>query len=299
MSMPRVPHRWLTNVAPWLFVVLWSTGFIAAKFALRHAPPFKLLFLRGALSCAMFMALAGITGARFPTARLAWRQFKVGLLLQGAFLGGCFFAISHGMPAGWVALITGTQPVLTAIHAAVSQGERISAAKWLGISMGFAGVCLVLMPNTHGQSFGWIGLLGAVVGLLGITAGSIAQNRARDDGVDLLTSAVWQYVALTVLAAAMSWFTETAPVDWSLSLIAGLMWLVVGVSTAAMLLLLFMLKGGEATKVSTYFYLVPVITTLQAWALFDEPLQPSILLGMAITVLGMLLFLKAPSALPH
>lgn len=283
----------LVLVAPWLFVLLWSTGFIAAKYTVQHAPPFKLLFLRGLFSCIVFFVLSFAMRLNFPSLKGMWAQFKVGLLLQGAFLGGCFFAISYGMPAGLVALVTGLQPLLTAIYVSLRQRKQLSRMKWLGISLGFAGVYLVLSPTSHALSFNAVAFSAALLGLVGVTAGTIVQNQVKADG-HIMTSTLFQYVALTLFAGLVALLIETGEVAWSFEFAFGLLWLVIGVSTAAILLLLFMLQRGEATTVATYFYLVPVCTSLMAWGIFGEPLTSVILTGMGVTVLGMLLVLKQP-----
>jgi drug/metabolite transporter (DMT)-like permease len=226
-----------------------------------------------------------------------WSQFKVGLLLQVAFLGGCFFAISHGMPAGLVALVTGTQPLLTAIYATAVKGQKLPKLTWVGIALAFAGVFLVLSPASHELTFGPMALVGALIGLLGVTTGTIAQNSAKADG-HILTSTLFQYVALTLSAGLIALCTESVEVVWSAEFAFGLLWLVVGVSTAAILLLMFMLQRGQATTVATYFYLVPVATAFMAWLLFDEPLTGIILTGMGITISGMLMVLKRKSRRP-
>lgn len=291
MHAQQSKNNFLVSVAPWLFVILWSTGFVAAKFTIQHAPPFKLLFLRGLFSCLVFLSISVAMRMKFPSLKGMWTQFKVGLLLQGAFLGGCFFAISHGMPAGLVALVTGTQPLVTAVYVSLRKRKRLSFTKWLGIALGFAGVFLVLSPASHELTFGIVAFTGALIGLLGVTAGSIVQNQVEADG-HILASTLFQYVALTLSTGLIAFMTETQEVAWSPEFAFGLLWLVVGVSTAAMLLLMFMLQRGEATTVATYFYLVPVSTSLQAWAIFGEPLTSAILVGMAVTVVGMLLVLK-------
>lgn len=281
----------LVAAVPWLFVLLWSTGFVAAKYAVQYSPPFKLLFLRGLFSCLVFLGLSLAMRVKLPSFQGMWSQFIVGLLLQACFLGGCFFAISQGMPAGLVALLTGTQPLLTAIYASMFQGKNLSKLTWAGIALGFLGVFLVLSPANHELSFGMLALVGALIGLLGVTAGTIAQNRIVPDG-HILASTLFQYVALTLAAGLVALGTESRPITWNMDFALGLLWLVVGVSTAAMLLLMFMLQRGEATTIATYFYLVPVATTLMASMLFGEPLTGAILLGMGITVSGMLLVLR-------
>lgn len=294
MHVEQLKKGLLVQVAPWLFVLLWSSGFIAAKYTVLRAPPFKLLFLRGLFSALVFLALALAMRVKFPSLKGAASQFRVGLLLQGAFLGGCFFAMSHGMPAGLVALVTGLQPLLTAAYSALLKGQRMTLGKWAGVLLGFVGVFLVLSPTSHQLSFGVVALAGAVAALMGVTAGTVVQNQVKPDG-HIVASTVFQYVALALSAGLVSLFTETSPVAWSAEFAAGLAWMVVGVSTVAMLLLLFMLRRGEATTVASYFYLVPVVTTLMAWLIFGEPLTAGVLMGMAVTIAGMLLVLRSPS----
>lgn len=279
------------TLVPWIFVFLWSTGFIAAKFTVQYAPPFQLLFLRGAFSCVVFLLMAIVTGVKFPSPKGAIHQLQVGLLLHSVFLGGCFYAIHRGIPAAIVALITGLQPVLTAIYVSVFEKHRLNLRRWAGVLVGFTGVFLVLSPGKQPFHIEPWALASALLGLLGVTAGTLYQKKVHNDG-HVLTATFFQYVSLTLSMGLLSYATETQATQWNLSFILGLIWLVIGVSVTAILLLIFMIRSGESTKVATYFYLVPVLTAIEAWVLFGETVTGTTLLGMGVAIVGMLLVLR-------
>ncbi len=278
-------------LVPWIFVFLWSTGFIAAKFTVQYASPFQLLFLRGALSCMVFLLMAVVAGVKFPSPQGAIHQLKAGLLLHGVFLGGCFYAIHRGMPAAVVALVTGLQPVLTAVYVSVFNGYRLNLRKWAGVVVGFAGVLLVLSPGKHQFQMDLWALGSAMLGLFGVTAGTLYQKKAHNDG-HILSATFFQYVSLTIPMGLLSLATETQATQWSPSFVLGLIWLVIGVSVTAILLLIFMIRSGQSTEVATYFYLVPVLTAIEAWALFGEAVNGATVLGMGVAIIGMLLVLR-------
>ncbi|MBB6056217.1 DMT family transporter [Tolumonas osonensis] len=276
----------LAFFVPMLFVFLWSTGFIAAKYTIQYSPPFTLLFLRGLLSCIVFLAIVLVSKVQFPSLNGMIAQLKVGFFMHVVFLGGCFFAIHKGMPSSLVALITGLQPILTAVILATVHKQSMRLMKWLGIVIGFIGVFLVLSPGKHSFHLALIPLLSSIIALIGVTIGSLYQKKIKPDG-HILASTFFQYVSLTVIMGAISYFTEPGSVSWSFSFVAGLLWLVVGVSVAAILLLVYMIQVGESTKVATYFYLVPVVTAIEAWILFGETITLQTVLGMVVTILGM------------
>jgi drug/metabolite transporter (DMT)-like permease len=273
---------------PILFVFLWSTGFIGAKFTVAYAPPFTLLFLRGLLSCVVFLALILIARIRVPPLKSIIEQLKAGFLMHTLFLGGCFYAINQGMSPALVALVTGLQPILTAVILSASKKTTMTRLRWLGVLIGFMGVCLVLSPGKSSGHIAFIPLVSSVIGLLGVTTGSLYQKKVNSDG-HILSLTLFQYVSLTVVMGILSFVFESEPVAWSLSFIAGLVWLVIGVSVSAILLLIYMIRLGESTKVATYFYLVPVVTALEAWVLFDEPITSGTAAGMLTTIVGMVL----------
>ncbi|EXH74124.1 DMT family transporter [Acinetobacter sp. 216872] len=289
MNMTKKGGMGITFFVPMVFVLLWSTGFIAAKFTIAYAPPFKLLFLRGLLSCLVFLVMVLIARVKFPPVKSIIEQMKAGLLMHTLFLGGCFYAINQGMSPALVALITGLQPILPAIILSFSDQASMSRMKWLGVVVGFVGVCLVLSPSKTSNHVELIPLISAVLALVGVTTGALYQKKVNSTG-HILSLTFFQYVSLTLVMGILSYFFESdTVVAWSLSFIAGLVWLVVGVSVSAILLLIYLLKIGEATKVTTYFYLVPVATALEAWLFFAEPITMGTAVGMLTTIIGMVL----------
>ncbi|WP_348695860.1 DMT family transporter [Duganella fentianensis] len=291
MASSAHPSHLIERSAPWLFVFLWSTGYVAVKACVQYAPPFKLLLWRGGLSALVFLALALVCRVRFPSPRGMAQALLAGLLMQTLFLGGCFYAMSRGLPAAVTALITGLQPVLTALYVSTAQRQRLGGQAWLGIAVGFAGVYLVLAPGLQpGGLDGWA-IMAACIALLAVTTGTLYQKQLPADG-HVFASAFFQYVAVSVIMALVCLFDDSAPVQWQATFVFGLLWMVLGVSVSAVLLLIYLIRRGEATRVATYFYLVPVVTALLGWLLFGNVLTSTTLAGMALAVLGMLLVLR-------
>lgn len=279
-------------LVPWIFVFLWSTGFIGAKYTVAYSEPFFLLFLRGILSCVAFATLAFLAKAKWPTKNTAIKQLTTGLMIQAMFLGGCFKAIHLGMPTAFVSLVTGMQPILTTIILTSLYKKRFNTMQWFSMSVGFIGVFLVLKPNSGlDSSVQFAAIFSSVIGLLGMTIGSLYQKRFKGDG-HILTQVFFQYVSLTLIMGCLTLVFEQQQAEWSVSFILGLSWLVFGVSVSAILLLMFMIDNGESTKVATFFYLVPVFTAIESWLLFDEGISVTALTGMVFTLLGLILFLR-------
>lgn len=182
--------------------------------------------------------------------------------------------------------------MLTSVITVALDGKRLPATSWLGIGLGFVGVYLVLSPGQHHFDMDGWALVSAIIGLLGVTLGSLYQKRAGAAG-DMLSGTFFQYVALSVSMGILAMLFKSEPVKWSLPFALGLAWLVIGVSVTAILLLLYMVRSGESTKVATYFYLVPVVTAVETWALFGESITGMTLVGMAIAIAGMLLVLRS------
>jgi len=295
------PHRLWLAIMPLLFVALWSTGFIGAKFGLPYAEPFTFLFIRFALTLTLLVPLAHWLSGEWPRGPALWGHIAVsGLLVHGAYLGGVFYGIYLGMPAGLASLLVGLQPLLTAGLAGPLLGERLAMRQWLGLALGLAGVILVLGGKLDPgeslfQGFG-LGALGAVlVALLGISGGTLYQKRYCT-GMPLLSGTVVQYLAAATLLGLGALLFEERDVEWSATFAMTLGWLVLVLSISAILLLMALIKRGEASRVASLFYLVPPVTALQAWWLFDEALPPVSLLGMAIAIAGVVLVVRTPPA---
>jgi drug/metabolite transporter (DMT)-like permease len=279
----------MTHLYPWLLVVLWSTGFIGARFGLPDAEPLTFLSVRYALVLVLMGAIAGLTRAPWPRGPREWLHIGVaGLLVHAVYLGGVFIAIAHGRPAGVTALVVGLQPVLTALGAGAWLGEKVRPAQWAGLALGFAGVALVVAhkvaASTPGPALATM-LVPAVVALVGITAGTLYQKRFCP-AFDLRTGSVIQFLPCLAVTALAAWATETLQIRWTGAFLFALGWLVFVLSLGAVSLLNLLIRRGSAVNVASLFYLTPPMTALMAWALFGETLTGLSLLGMALAVFG-------------
>ena len=288
-----VLNRFVSANAPVLFVLLWSTGYLGAKYGLPYAEPFTLLFLRFALA---LLLLAPLVGWFRPGMAMSGRErghlMVSGLLLHGVYLGGVFAAIKLGLSAGLTALIVGSQPLLASL-AAPLLGERPSPLHWLGIGLGFCGITLIL-GGAPDPAVALPALLAAVAALFGITAGTLYQKRFCTQH-DLLAVTVHQYLPTVALFGIVALLFETREIDWTVQFVAALLWLVLALSLGAILLLTWLIKHGEASKVSSLFYLVPPVTAIEAWLLFGEPLGWIKVAGIALVALGVWLVMRRKS----
>lgn len=279
---------------PVLFVALWSTGFIGAKFGLPHAEPFTFLFVRFMLTLALLLPLTGLLKVDWPRGLRLWGHIGVsGLLVHGAYLGGVFYGIQLGMPAGLAALLVGLQPLLTAALARPLLDERLAPLQWLGLALGLTGITLVLGSKLDPggalfQGFGLGALASVTVALVGISLGTLYQKRYCT-GMPLLTGTAVQYLAAGILLGLGALLFEERDIEWTPTFMLTLLWLVLVLSISAILLLMALIKRGEASRVASLFYLVPPVTALEAWWLFDERLPMVGLIGMAVTIAGVVL----------
>jgi drug/metabolite transporter (DMT)-like permease len=272
-----------------LFVLLWSTGFVGAKYGLPYAEPFTFLALRLLIAGALLAVAASATRSRIDRAQ-AGRAAVSGLLLHATYLGGVFWAISRGTPAGVSAVVVSLQPVLVAALALPLLGERLVRRQWLGLVIGVAGVVLVVGPDLGG-AVPTAGLISCVVALGGGTAGTLWQKR-YGDGIPLLWGTSVQYAAATTVLALASFAVEDQRIDWTPRFIGAMAWLILVLSLGAILLLMVLLRRGTASSVSSLLYLVPPATALEAWLLFDERLHPLSVVGVGLTALGVALAVR-------
>jgi drug/metabolite transporter (DMT)-like permease len=280
---------WLA-FTPGLFVFLWATGFIGARLSAPDAEPFSFLAIRFAIVAGVLAAVALVAKARWPSRRAAGHALVVGALIHGAYLGGVFWSISNGLPAGVSALIVGLQPLLTALLAAPILGERISARHWLGLAIGILGVALVVWPRLTFGDHGITPLTvaGSVLATLSIAAGSIYQKRHMT-GLDLRSGNAVQFLGATVLVTIAAVLTERFEITWTGEVVFAMTWLVLVLSIGAITLLYLMIRHGEVSRIAGLFYLVPAVTAALAWVLFGETLSPVQILGMAVSAAAVML----------
>ena len=286
----------LTRLTPLLFVLLWSTGFIGAKYGLPYAEPLSFLAIRYVLVIGLMTLLALAMRAPWPAKpREALHIGVTGLLVHAVYLGGVFMSIHRGLPAGVSALVVGMQPLLTAALAGLLLGERVSARQWSGLALGFGGVALVVgsKASVDGAAADALAhmLIPAVAALLGITAGTLYQKRFCPR-FDLRTGSVLQFLPSLALTALVASQTETMAIQWTGDFVFALLWLVLVLSIGAISLLNLLIRSGSAVNVASLFYLTPPTTALIAWAMFGETLSPLALAGMAVAVSGVWLARK-------
>ncbi|MBL0166665.1 MAG: DMT family transporter [Propionivibrio sp.] len=273
---------------PLLFVFLWSTGFIGAKYGLPYAEPLTFLLTRYCLVLGLMTIFALATRAPWPRdARQILHIGVSGIFVHALYLGGVFVAIKHGLPAGITALIVGMQPLLTACGAGWLLGERVSARQWLGLGLGFVGVTLVVANKLGNLPLGTM-MIPALVALLAITAGTLYQKRFCPH-FDLRTGSVIQFLPSAIITALAASASETMVIDWTPSFVFALLWLVLVLSFAAISLLNVLIRNGSAVNVARLFYLTPPSTAIIAWAVFGETLGGLALVGMVLAVSGVYL----------
>ncbi|CAM5603915.1 drug/metabolite transporter (DMT)-like permease [Aquamicrobium terrae] len=277
----------LKRLLPATFVVLWATGFIGARYAMPWAEPFTFLAVRFVLAALLLAAVVAALGGERATRDAAFHAMIAGVLMHGIYLGGVFWAIHRGMPAGLSALIVGLQPLITAVLAGTLLGERIFARHWLGLAAGFAGVVVVLWPKLGmlGGGVTAATLTASLVAVAGMSLGTIWQKRFASGG-NLVAATFWQYVGGAAVMTLASFSFETRAVTLNGELVFALAWLVLVLSLGAIFLLMVMIREGEMSKVASLFYLVPAVTALMAWALFGEDLNRVQVFGMALATLG-------------
>jgi drug/metabolite transporter (DMT)-like permease len=284
----RAAQLWLAAM-PGLFVLLWSTGFVSAKYGLPYAEPLTFLVLRFALVVALMLPLALAMRAVWPRslAQLA-HVAVVGVLMQGGYLAGVFCSIHLGMSAGVSALIVGVQPILTAFASAPLFGERLRARQWAGLFLGFGGVLLVVLGRTALSGITPATLALSVLALVSITAGTLYQKRYCG-AVDLRAGSVIQFCAAGLVLLPLALAFETMQVRWSREFMLTLAWLVFVLSIGAISLLYILIRKGAATTVASFFYLVPPCTALMAYFMFGETLNAAAMTGMALAAIGVAL----------
>lgn len=281
-------------IAPFLFVLLWSSGFIGTKFGLMYVEAGDFLTIRTLLNLVVFAGLILICRQKTMGVKQIAHAMVAGLLIHGTYLIGLNMALKLGMPAGLTAIIVGIQPLLTAFLAVLLLKESLTKIQWGALTFGLVGLCLVVADSFSIEGVGALAIVFTLIGLLGITLGTLYQKRFCQNQ-PMLTSVFWQYFACIFVFSAFSLYQDAGEIAWQFELIASLAWLVIAVSVGAILLLMYMISQGDAAKVSAYFYLVPPVTALMAWGLFDEQLSEMMILGMLISTASVFVMMRKPS----
>jgi len=288
----------LLRAMPMVFVLIWSTGFVVARFGMPHAGPLTFLSWRFGLSIVAFLLWIKLSGAAWPRQRMQWLHLGVvGLGVHAGYLGGVWAAVKGGIGAGTVALIVGLQPVLTALWVAgTSQGQelRITTRQWSGLGLGLAGLLLVVWRKLGlGEVTAWnLGL--SLLALFAITAGTLYQKRFVQP-CDVRTANTIQLMAALAITAPLAFF-EPGSMDMHPELLLAMAWSVLVLTLGGSSLLYLLIQRGAATRVTSLMYLVPPCTALLAWLLFGEALSATVLLGLALTAAGVWLVVRAPAA---
>ncbi len=282
---------------PVLFVLIWSTGFIVARYAMPHAPPLKFLVLRYLLSIACFLPWIVLARVKWPASRAQAAHLALtGVLMHAGYLGGVWIAVKSGMGSGLSALIVGLQPVLTALWLSAT-GGRIAARQWLGLVLGFVGLLLVVSRKFgQGGEADWFNMSFILGALISITLGTLYQKRFVTP-CDVRTANAVQLGAAFVVTLPLA-LLENEAMHWNVELAAALAWSVLALTLGGSSLLYVMIQRGAAASVASLMYLVPPVTAIIAWLLFNEPISPLTIAGTLITVVGVALVVRQP-ALPQ
>ncbi len=288
----------LQRAVPLIFVLIWSTGFVVARYGMPHAGPMDFLALRFLCSALLFIGWVKWSGARWPQGRAQWAHLAVtGLLMHAGYLGGVWMAVKLGLGAGMASLIVGLQPVLTALWLSALAGSegshgKVRALQWLGLALGLAGLVLVVWHKLHLGQAAPNNVAMAVLALASITAGTLYQKRWVAP-CDVRSASAVQLLAALAVTTPLA-LLETYPFEWHPELVGALVWSVLVLTLGGSSLLYVLIQRGAATAVTSLMYLVPPCTAVLAWWLFDELLTPLSLLGLACTAVGVALVVREP-----
>lgn len=287
---PQSRQDLLVQAMPVVFVAIWSTGFIVARFGMPHSPPMKFLLMRYLLSVLCFAAWAVLARAAWPKGRGQLLHLGVaGILMHAGYLGGVWAAVKQGMGAGLVALLVGLQPVLTAVWIS-SRGGEVRARQWLGLGLGLGGLVLVVWQKLGLGEVHPLNLLYALIALVSITVGTLYQKRFVQP-CDVRTANLVQLAAAFAVTLPLA-LLESEAMRWNGQLAGAMAWSVLALTLGGSSLLYLLIQRGAATAVTTLLYLVPPTTAFMAWVLFDEPITLLTVAGMALTAVGVSLVVR-------
>ena len=272
---------------PWIFVGLWSTGFVAARYATTDTGPLTFLAVRMVLAAAALAVFAKLRATPRVDRRLIPWVVLAGIGMHVLYLGGVFVAIDRGLPSGVSALIAGLHPVLTALASRRVLGERLVRLQWIGVGLGFAGVIAVVVDRllTHSTGVTLMTMGASAVSVLGMSGGTLVQ-RKKCSTMPLLWGTVLQYTSAAVVLSVLAVVWERVDFRVTGRSVFALLWAVVILSIAAVLLMLWLLQRRAASQVTSLFFLTPALSTVEGAALFGERLGALALVGLLISLLG-------------
>ena len=289
--------RLIVVCTPAIFVLLWSTGFIGSKLGAPYAEPMVFLTIRFALVIPLMALLCMVMKRDWPRdPQLIFHCLITGMLVHGIYLGGVFWAIDRGMPAGVSAVMIGLQPAVTAFAAILLIGERVGLRHWIGILIGAIGLGMVLGPRLSiaGSGIGTATILAVLCSVAAISIGTVYQKRFVPK-TDLLPATTWQYAGALLVTLPLT-ALESWQVTWSGEFVFALLWLVFVLSIGAILLLMFLIRKGEVSRVASLFYLVPAATAIESYFLFGETLSVLQICGTLLVIAAIMAIQLAPSA---
>ena len=280
----------LLRFLPAIFIFIWSSGYVVAKYGLPYAEPLTFLCLRY-VGVILFMGTLALTMRAPWPARSTWKHIAIaGILMQAGYLGGVWCAVKLGMPAGLAALIVNTQPILTAIFGPLI-GERTRGIQWLGLALGILGVGLVVANKISMLGLSGTSITLAIFALLSMTLGTLYQKKTCPS-FDVRSGQVIQFLASLLVTLPFALMLETHTILWTPQFFAAMAWSIFVLSGVGISVLFIMIRHGEATKVTSYMYLVPAVTAIMAWLMFGERFTVSAMLGMLIALAGVALVVK-------
>jgi drug/metabolite transporter (DMT)-like permease len=283
----------LDRFAPAIFVLLWSTGWVVAKYAAMHSEPFTFLCIRYALSALAFLGLCLAMRAKWPDRATVWRAIYSGFFLHGFYLAAIWWAIANGVPAGISGVIAAMQPLLTAMAAPLLIGERLQPVQKLGLALGFLGIVIavspkLLEPGTADLMHAAVPLTINLIGMASVTYGTIYQKKHLHSG-DLKTIATLQYLGALVITVPLALAFESLHFDGTVEAFGALAWSVIGLSMGGIGLLLYLIRRGQVSRAASLIYLMPPTVAIEAFIAFGEPLTVPLIIGTVIVVTGVYL----------
>lgn len=291
--MTEDANRALIKAMPVLFVLIWSTGFIVARYAMPYAPPMKFLVMRYALSMVCFLPWIMLARVKWPSNRTQWMHLAViGIFMHAGYLGGVWAAVKAGMGSGLSALIVGLQPVLTALWLSAN-GRKITVRQWFGLILGFLGLVLVVSRKFgQGGEADWVNMSLATAALFSITVGTLYQKRFLAP-CDVRTANMVQLTAAFLVTLPLA-LLEVETMHWNIELAGALAWSVLALTLGGSSLFYLLIQRGAAATVTSLMYLVPPVTALIAWLLFSEPITSLTIVGTVLTAVGVSLVVRQP-----